>query len=125
MASVPSTGAPMPYLPMPNTYAALPVRPGFTEDGKPICFKCGKIGHIARVCRSALMPSSTQPAYATQPYMPVFNTPPPPFNYGYQPSNPQVVPPPQQPPQATAPQAQGNYQRAQGNYRPPQRGTSL
>lgn len=27
-------------------------QPAFTEDGRPICFRCGKVGHISRHCRS-------------------------------------------------------------------------
>ena len=33
-------------------------QPAFTEDGKPICFRCQKVGHIRRFCRS--QPASGQ-----------------------------------------------------------------
>ena len=31
-----------------------------SRDGRPICFNCGKVGHLARVCRSK--PKATRPS---------------------------------------------------------------
>ena len=131
----------MPPPVVPPTIPSWFQKPRYSEDGRPICFTCEQVGHIAKYCRAASQraqgptgrpdfPQNPPPnrwnhpgsAYFPQQRLPLPNLQQSPaswqpqhYTYSPRPSAPSG-PPPQQRPQHQ-PQIQ---QQQPGNYQPPQ-----